>query len=342
MAGNDLYQAIGGAPACRKLSLAFYARVDRDPVLRPLFPGKTLKCAIEEFAAFLTQFLGGSTEHSQRRWWLSLRESHLRFNIGQKERDAWMQNMVKTLDEVQIDEAARSALRDFFERSSAYVVNHGPSPSVGDSPMRHEIESRWDAQRRLDEAVAAIRGGDADRAIALAENFDRNILAGLLALMIGSGHSALPDYVHKKLRQDPTLTQERYAGRTLLHVAAGEGRLTTVELLLLLGADPNALDGGKHTPLYSVGNECKVSGGGEVVHALVRAGANVDAHDGVKHCTALHMAARRGNVEVAQALLDCGADIEARDTLGVTPLRRAINCRKPEVAALLLSRGSPQ
>lgn len=33
-----LYQAIGGAATCRKLAEAFYARVDRDPLLRPLFP----------------------------------------------------------------------------------------------------------------------------------------------------------------------------------------------------------------------------------------------------------------------------------------------------------------
>jgi ankyrin repeat protein len=125
-----------------------------------------------------------------------------------------------------------------------------------------------------------------------------------------------------------------------LHPASAEGSLTIVALLLRLGADPNAADGGGHTPLYSVGNECKVSGAGKVVHALVRAGANVDAHDGVKHCTALHMAARRGNVDVAEALLDCGADIEARDTLGETPLRRSVNCDKTEVAALLLSRGA--
>ncbi|MEP6700049.1 MAG: hypothetical protein ABJA85_01985, partial [Bacteroidota bacterium] len=42
----DLYQAIGGSAKCRELSAAFYARVARDSTLRPLFPGKTLKCAI--------------------------------------------------------------------------------------------------------------------------------------------------------------------------------------------------------------------------------------------------------------------------------------------------------
>jgi len=36
----------------------FYARVGKDPVLRPFFPGKSLKRATGEFAAFLIQLLG--------------------------------------------------------------------------------------------------------------------------------------------------------------------------------------------------------------------------------------------------------------------------------------------
>jgi len=148
------------------------------------------------------------------------------------------------------------------------------------------------------------------------------------------------DYVREKLLADPALAQERYSGRTLLHGAAAAGNLTTVELLLRLGAEPDITDAGGHTPLYCLANECKVRGGANVVRALVEAGASVDARDGVKHCTALHMAARRGNVEVAEALLDCGAGIEARDSLGDTPLRRAVNCDKTDVAALLLARGS--
>ena len=95
------------------------------------------------------------------------------------------------------------------------------------------------------------------------------------------------------------------------------GDLTTVELLLELGADPNA---GVHSPLYAVGNECKTKGGADVVKALVKGGADVNARNGVKRCTALHMAARRGNVEVARALIECEAEIGARDSLGDTPL----------------------
>ena len=64
-----------------RLSTAFYKKVAHDPTLKPLFPGKSLHCATEEFAAFLIQFLGGDEAKTQRRWWLSLRESHARFRI---------------------------------------------------------------------------------------------------------------------------------------------------------------------------------------------------------------------------------------------------------------------
>jgi ankyrin repeat protein len=113
-----------------------------------------------------------------------------------------------------------------------------------------------------------------------------------------------------------------------------------VELLLHLGAEPDVTDAGGHTPLYSLANECKLPSGASVVLTLVQGGAQVDACEGVKHCTPLHMAARRGNKDIARALLDCGAGIEVRDSLGETPLRRAVNCNKTEVAALLLARGA--
>ena len=350
MTGPDLYRAIGGVSGCRKLSTAFYARVKQDPLLRPLFPGKTMTCAIEEFMAFLAQFLGGPAEDAHRRWWVSLRESHLRFKIGPGERTAWMGHMVKALDDVEIEEPLRTALREFFARSSAYVVNTGSASAAAprDAAIDRELAHRWDAQRALDEAVAAVRSGDAERAIALArgpalqECFgrSRSMLVGLLGVMVGSRNDAMLSFVQQRLAADPALAHERYAGRTLLHVASAQGSLPLVKLLLTAGADPNVTDAASHTPLYSVANECSTPGGGHVVRCLVEHGADVNGADGVKRCTPLHMAARRGNVEIADALLQCGADLEARDSLGETPLRRAVNCDKPDVAALFLKWGA--
>ena len=343
-----VHQAIGGTAAWRRLAVAFYSRVDRDPLLRPLFPGRTLHCAIEEFTAFLVQIFDGPSEDRQRRWWLSLRESHLRFRVRRQERAAWMENMVNALDDARIEEPLRSALREFFERSSAYVVNSGEpdraaesSEETGDT-IRHEIARRWESQRTLDEAVAAVREGEAHRVIAASETLhhNRSVLAGLLALMMGSRNPAMLQYVQERVIADAALVRERYAGRTLLHEASAQGNLTMVELLLRLGADPNAQDGGGHAPLYSLANEYRSSGGGDIVRALAQSGAHINADDGAKHCTALHMAARRGTVEIAAALLDCGADIDRQDSLGDTPLRRAVNCGRIQVASLLLARGA--
>jgi ankyrin repeat protein len=43
---------------------------------------------------------------------------------------------------------------------------------------------------------------------------------------------------------------------------------------------------------------------------------------------------------VAAALLDHGANIEARDAKGETPLRRAVNCRQTAVVRELIRRGA--
>src|SRR5260370_1105385 len=57
---SALLESLGGEEGCWSLSEAFYARVGKDPVLRPFFPCKSLRCATEELAAFLIQFLDGA------------------------------------------------------------------------------------------------------------------------------------------------------------------------------------------------------------------------------------------------------------------------------------------
>src|ERR1051325_6849352 len=156
-ARSALLEALGGEEGCRKLSAAFYARVGKDPVLRPFFPGKSLRCATEEFGAFLIQFLGGDEDQTQHRWWLSLRESHARFQIGPNARRAWLTNMDATLDAAPLDDATRDALRHFFSRSSSYVS--GEEAAGSDQAAHEELAARWSEQRVLDRAIAAIVEG---------------------------------------------------------------------------------------------------------------------------------------------------------------------------------------
>src|SRR5690242_11539150 len=164
--GCAVLEALGGEEGCRRLSAAFYARVAKDPVLRPLFPGKSLRCATEEFAAFLIQFLGGDEEQTQFRWRLSLRESHARFPIGPVERAAWLKLMRATLDDSVLDPSTRKALFDLFEHSSAYLIGRDTEP-----PADTELSTRWSDQRALDDASAAIAQGRDQDALRLAPRF---------------------------------------------------------------------------------------------------------------------------------------------------------------------------
>ncbi len=320
-----LYDAIGGTPGCRRLAESFYGRVGRDPVLAPLFPGKSRRCAIDAFTLFLAEFLGGPAEYSESRWYVSLRDAHERFRIGAEERDAWLRNMAQALQEAEMPEELRSGLGAFFEQSSSWIAGQ---PETARCPHR-EIAQRWEKQRSLEHAVAAIHAGDTRPVIAL--NPDPATLVSLLALMLDA------DYPGERLRRQPELVRVRHAGgRTLLHDAAGAGNIAMVKLLLELGADPNAAGRGGHTPLYCLANECRSETGAEIVRLLVAGGADVHSHTGVQRCTALHMAARRGSLGIAAALLDCGAPRDVRDRSGATPLQRAVNCKKREVAALLM------
>ena len=334
---RPLLEALGGEEGCRRLSAAFYARVGKDPILRPFFPGKSLRCATEEFGAFLIQFLDGDEKQTQARWWLSLRESHARFQIGPNARRAWLSHMEVTLEGAPLDDATRTALRHFFSHSSAYVIG-------GDAaePDHEELAARWNEQRALDSVITAIVEGQDDEALALAPRFASrpSVFVGLLARMVQTGRAELIRFVIDAVESDSSLARRRFAGTTLLHFAAGAGCLEMVALLLRLGVDPNIQGRGDHTPLYCVANECGSETGPEIVRALVRAGADVNASGGVTRATALHMAARRGHVEIARALLASGAAVNARDRKGDTPLQRSINCRKNRVSQLLLERGA--
>ena len=79
----------------------------------------------------------------------------------------------------------------------------------------------------------------------------------------------------------------------------------------------------------------------ELVKSLIEQGASVHAF-GKKHgCTVLHIAAQcRSKVEVVQCLVSQGADVNAKDDEGSTPLHHASKFNHIEVVDYLISRGA--
>ncbi|XP_049841829.1 ankyrin repeat domain-containing protein 1-like [Schistocerca gregaria] len=96
-------------------------------------------------------------------------------------------------------------------------------------------------------------------------------------------------------------------GRRLLE-AAKQSRLSEIRVLLAAGVDVGETDGDGLTALHWAARNGQV----EVAECLLAAGANVDAAD-QSMWTTLYWAAKQGQLEVAKILLPSGADLEARD-----------------------------
>jgi ankyrin repeat protein len=113
---------------------------------------------------------------------------------------------------------------------------------------------------------------------------------------------------------DADVNAEDYRKARPLHYAAGVGLTALVEILLKRGADPKAVNTFGATALHEI-----ASGGGtaperdqvRIVRRLIAAGAEVDATENAGR-TPLWYAATRGKVAVAKLLLDAGADPSKR------------------------------
>ena len=118
----SIYELAGGEAIFARLVDAFYARVEADPLLRPMFP-EDLEAGKHWQFLFLMQYFGGPARYAEERGHPRLRMRHMPFPIGQAARDAWLDHMLAAIEAVGIPEPARSAMREYFERASAFMVN---------------------------------------------------------------------------------------------------------------------------------------------------------------------------------------------------------------------------
>ncbi|KAK1468851.1 hypothetical protein CMEL01_00618 [Colletotrichum melonis] len=120
-------------------------------------------------------------------------------------------------------------------------------------------------------------------------------------------------------------------GAGLLCVAAEEGNVAIISLLLVNGADPHFADKTGQTPLWVAAGKGHL----DATRSLVDAGARVDMINSADQ-SPLFIAAAEGHSNVVQYLLQVGADSKLEDQNGRTPLAFAVYRSHEDVVRLLM------
>lgn len=126
---RNIYELAGGDAPFRRLIEAFYAGIEREPLLRPMYPDD-LASSKEHLFLFVTQFFGAPPRYNALRGHPRLRMRHAPFVIGQAERDAWLRHMLAAIDTAGFAEPARGALIEYFERAATFLINKDMPESI--------------------------------------------------------------------------------------------------------------------------------------------------------------------------------------------------------------------
>ena len=124
-------------------------------------------------------------------------------------------------------------------------------------------------------------------------------------------------------------------GRTALILAASEGHLAIIDILVEKGADLVCAD---KDGLSALSWAC-LKGHFNAALALINNGADVNHTDNSGR-TPLDLATFYGDLKLVQHLLERGALIEHVDKIGMRPLDRAIGCRNVPIVACFLKKGA--
>ncbi|MBV6621977.1 MAG: ankyrin repeat domain-containing protein [Rivularia sp. (in: Bacteria)] len=144
------------------------------------------------------------------------------------------------------------------------------------------------------------------------------------------------DKIGNYLEQGGDINAKRYNGKTLLHMAAWNNQLKTVELLIINGADVNIKDNYDRTPLHFA---AYVAEAAAIINTLIENGAAINLIG--RGGTPLHIAAHHNHNNIAKQLIERGANLEAeyRRGEGETPLHEAARRGSTDVAELLINNG---
>ena len=119
---GSLYDRVGGESWFVALVDRFYAEVESDPLLRPLYP-EDLTPGKQHLTAFLAQYWGGPAHYEAIRGHPRLRQRHFPFAIGPAERDAWLNHMTGAVRSGNMHPDDEAEILAYFQMAAHSLVN---------------------------------------------------------------------------------------------------------------------------------------------------------------------------------------------------------------------------
>ena len=122
---KPLYKLIGGETGLKSLVDRFYNIMDTAPEAKELraLHAKSLKRSREKLFMFLSGWSGGPPLYVEAYGHPRLRQRHMPFSIGTKERDQWLWCMNKALDDGHFDLRVVDYLKTRFSEVADFMRN---------------------------------------------------------------------------------------------------------------------------------------------------------------------------------------------------------------------------
>lgn len=120
---QNIFDEIGRSTIQEIVNL-FYEKVEKDPILRPLYRDDLTEPK-HHLIIYLVQVFGGPQEYREERGKPKLKFRHVPFTIGQKERDRWMTLMTNAVKSSKVHQFPdiESEILEFFDRLSTQLIN---------------------------------------------------------------------------------------------------------------------------------------------------------------------------------------------------------------------------
>ncbi|KAJ6118960.1 hypothetical protein N7471_013580 [Penicillium samsonianum] len=182
--------------------------------------------------------------------------------------------------------------------------------------------------------LEAVRSNQESKVVLLLKHgADIHILdrrTGMTLVHIAASKNATPGIIKILIDSGIQMESQDNMGRTPLQAAAGHSCTRAVRLLLHLGANPNFKNMHQYwkgwSALFYAATNPSIPGNGRksIIRTLFLHGAEIDARNHAQKTPLLH-AICQSAIKQAQALVECGPSIMARDANGETVLHLAVS-----------------